>query len=279
MIIDPNPARTQRPALPFAMPGFYDDLTPLYHLIHQDWNASIAQQGMQLSAIIESEWPGRRQVLDVCCGIGTQAIALGLQGYSVTGSDLSAPAVARAAAEARQRGVEAAWSVCDMRQAHAHHGGGFEVVICCDNSLPHLLTDDELLLALKEMLACLAPGGGCLITVRDYALEPRGSHLVKPYGTRLQGNLRYLLFQVWDFDRAGEANGGSSYGDHYALSFFFVQENLSTGAVETRAMRSRYYAIPTARLCDLMREAGFRDVRRIDDVFYQPVLVGSKAGA
>ncbi|HSI56798.1 MAG TPA: hypothetical protein VLA16_04530 [Ideonella sp.] len=44
-------------------------------------------------------------------------------------------------------------------------------------------------------------------------------------------------------------------------------------------MRSHYDAISTTRLCDLMREAGFRDVRRIDDVFYQPVLVGSKAGA
>ena len=44
-------------------------------------------------------------------------------------------------------------------------------------------------------------------------------------------------------------------------------------------MRSRYDTISTARLCDLMRVAGFRDVRRVDDVFYQPVLVGSKAGA
>jgi hypothetical protein len=24
---------------------FYDQLTPLYHLVHQDWNASIQRQG------------------------------------------------------------------------------------------------------------------------------------------------------------------------------------------------------------------------------------------
>jgi hypothetical protein len=30
-------------------------------------------------------------------------------------------------------------------------------------------------------------------------------------------------------------------------------------------------------LGELMREAGFHNVRRIDDAFYQPVLIGSKS--
>ena len=41
-------------------------------------------------------------------------------------------------------------------------------------------------------------------------------------------------------------------------------------------MRSRYYAISTEHLMELMREAGFAHVRRIDDAFYQPVLVGTR---
>jgi hypothetical protein len=41
-------------------------------------------------------------------------------------------------------------------------------------------------------------------------------------------------------------------------------------------MRSRGYAISTVRLCELMREAGFGNVKRLDGVFYQPVLVGTK---
>lgn len=116
------------------------------------------------------------------------------------------------------------------------------------------------------MLACLAVGGGCIVTVRDYAREERGKNLVKPHGVRIEHGRRYLLFQVWDFD-----------GDHYDLTFFVVAEDLSTGQVETHTMRSRYYAVSTDRLCELMRAAGFRDVRRIDDAFYQPVLVGTRA--
>jgi SAM-dependent methyltransferase len=248
------------------MDDFYDKLTPFYHLIFENTNASLRRQGEQLSALIESKWPGSRKILDVSCGIGTQAIALALKGYTVSGSDLSVKAIDRAKQEACKWGVSIALSVCDMRQAHLHHGSGFEVVISCDNSLPHLLNDQDLLVALKEMLACLSVGGGCLITVRDYEREARGNNIIKPYGVRIENGKRYLLFQVWDFD-----------GEHYDLAFFVVEENLSTEEVKTHAMRSRYYAISTSKLCNLMRDAGFQNVKRLDGAFYQPVLVGTKA--
>jgi hypothetical protein len=109
------------------------------------------------------------------------------------------------------------------------------------------------------------PGGGCLVTVRDYAMEERGRNLVKPYGVRVENGKRYLLFQVWDFE-----------GECYDLAFFFVEEDLATHRVATHAMRSRYYAVTTARLCELMCEAGFESVQRLDGVFYQPVLIGTR---
>jgi SAM-dependent methyltransferase len=244
---------------------FYDELAPLYHLIHQDWDASVRRQGEQLSALIKTEWPNSKRVLDVSCGIGTQAIGLAEHGYSVAGSDISVSAVGRAEHEARARGAKVLFSVCDMRQSHEYHGSGFDVVISCDNSLPHLLTDDDLLLALKEMLACLSAGGGCIVSVRDYEKEERGRNMFKPYGVRIEKDKRYLIFQVWDFE-----------GDHYDLAFYFVEEDLSSPMVKTHVMRSRYYAISIAWLLDLMRQAGFSNVRRLDHVFYQPVLVGTR---
>ena len=44
----------------------------------------------------------------------------------------------------------------------------------------------------------------------------------------------------------------------------------------TRILRSRYYAVDTVHLLALMAEAGFQDVTRLDGVFYQPVLVGTR---
>jgi SAM-dependent methyltransferase len=249
------------------MNDFYNELAPFYHLVYQDWAASLLRQGEQLAALISAEWPGSRKVLDVSCGIGTQAIGLARQGYSLVGSDISEKAVRRAQEESSKHDTAIAFSVCDMREAGKHHGTGFDVVISCDNSVPHLLTDEDLLIAFKEMQACLSVGGGCIVTVRDYEQQERGRNIVKPYGVRVENGRRYLIFQVWDFE-----------GDHYDLAFYFVEEDLSTSTVNTHVMRSRYYAVSIAKLLELMRRAGFDKVRRADSPFHQPVLVGTKAG-
>ena len=170
---------------------FYDDLAPLYHLMFPDWSNSIRRQGEQLDSIIQSEWPGHRTVLDVSCGIGTQTLALAGRGYSVVGSDLSAKEIERARREADLRSLAIDFRVGDMRTAHEDHGTGYDLVISCDNSVPHLLTDKDLLLALRQFLACLRPGGGCVITVRDYDEEERGTNLVKHYGARVEDGKRY----------------------------------------------------------------------------------------
>ena len=41
-------------------------------------------------------------------------------------------------------------------------------------------------------------------------------------------------------------------------------------------MSTRYLAVTPERVQQLMAQAGFHDVRRLDDRFYQPVLVGTK---
>lgn len=91
------------------MSDFYDRLASRYHLIFQDWNASIERQGGQLARIIEERWgPACRTILDVSCGIGTQAIGLAQRGFAVTASDLSAGAISRARADAQRRALQTA---------------------------------------------------------------------------------------------------------------------------------------------------------------------------
>jgi SAM-dependent methyltransferase len=248
-----------------GMADFYDELASRYHLIFADWEESIARQGRQLAALVRAEWPGHRSVLDVSCGIGTQVIALAQQGFWVKGSDVSAGAIERARGEAAQRGLVIEFTVCDMRSAFACHGEGFDIVLSADNAVPHLLDDAQILRALESMRACLKPGGGCLLTVRDYAKEPRGSNLVKPYGARTENGKRYLGVQVWDFA-----------GDLYDLTLYLIEEDLATHAVKTHTTRSKYYAIGTDHLLALMQRAGFEPARRLDDAFYQPVLVGTQ---
>lgn len=245
---------------------FYNILAPYYHLFYRDWEVGIARQGEQLAALITARWgEGRKTVLDTACGIGTQSFGLAQHGYQVTASDLSPAAIERAQHEARKKGFVINFSVSDMRKLRAHHNREFDVVICCDNALPHLLRDEEILTALKQMYGCTRAGGGCVISVRDYAQEPRGRGIIKPYGVREAGETRYLLFQVWDFE-----------GAHYDLTMFLVKYEDGAESATTRVARTRYYAIDTDRLLALMAEAGFANVQRLDGVYFQPVLLGTR---
>ena len=248
------------------MKDFYDELVPYYHLIFEDWEASMKRQANSIACIIGQHWGDQVEtILDVSCGIGTQAIGLARKGFRVIASDLSVRAIERARIEAGTRNLDIAFSVCDMREAYKHHRAQFNVVISCDNSVSHLLSDSDIHEALEEMHACTQQGGGCLISIRDYDKEERGRGILKPYGVREDRNRRYIVFQVWDFE-----------WDHYDLSMYFVEDDLSSGTTNTRVMHSRCYAISPDRLLELMRSAGFDSVMRLDEEFYQPVLVGTK---
>jgi SAM-dependent methyltransferase len=245
---------------------FYDVLAPFYHLIYENWESSIERQSAALDSVIHScrDGPGR-SILDVACGIGTQSLGLASRGYEVVGSDISPRAIERARSEAAQRGVAISFSVSDMRVAHAHHAREFDVVLCADNSLPHLLTDEEISASLREFFACTKPGGLCILSVRDYASLERGGVQVKHCGVREDGRTRYVLFQVWVWR--------SSW---YDVTFYIVHD-LGGSECHTVVARSTYYAISISDLIRLMEKAGFGGVRRIDNEFFQPLIVGVRA--
>jgi SAM-dependent methyltransferase len=246
--------------------AFYDKMAGLYHLIFRDWDESIERQAQQLAGVIQERWGATaRTILDISCGIGTQSIGLARLGFQVTASDLSEGAIARAKEEAKRRSAAINFSVSDMRTAYAHHQRQFDVVISADNSITHLLDDDELLAALRQIYECVRPGGGCLLTVRDYDREERGTGILKPYGVRDEGGKRYIIFQVWDF-----------IDQIYDLSMYFVVDDRGSERPATHVMRTRYYAIGIEQLLVLLRRAGFTSAERIDGRFYQPILVADR---
>lgn len=247
-----------------ATEDFYDALAPFYHLIYPDWEASQARQAAALDAVIRAEVGEARTVLDVACGIGTQALGLAALGYAVAASDLSAGAVRRLRDEAAARGLAIDARPADMRAAWDAHGRTFDVVLCADNSLPHLLTDDDILAALRGFLCCTAPGGVCLVSVRDYEATDWRTARIHPHGIHQADGARWVLFQVWEprpplYDTT-----------------MYVMEDRPGADIRTRSMRATYYAIPLPRVMELMRAAGFADVRRMDDAFFQPLIIGRR---
>ena len=248
-------------------PSFYDELAPYYHLLFPDWEASIERQGAALAGVLAEcgVAPGGA-VLDAACGVGTQTIGLARRGYRVRASDISPGAVARARGELARRGLAAEVVTADLRALEAAHPGGFAAVLACDNAVPHLLSDAEILRAFRSCHGQLAPGGALVISVRDYAALERRDPDVRPHALTRAGGHRHLAVQVWEWE-----------GDQYDLRLYLTDE-APDGSCTTRVMRSRYYAVPIDRLLALMREAGFARVERRDGVFFQPLLVGRRGG-
>lgn len=247
-----------------SVQAFYDELAPVFHLVYEDWEASIARQGRALASLIGEHWgAGARTVHDAAVGIGTQALGLLALGFRVTGSDLSRGAVDRAQREAAARHLSLVCVVADFR-ALPIRSASADVVIVCDNSLPHLETPGDIETTLGECFRCARPGGGCLVSMRDYGSPPpAGTVEVRPYGERTWAGRRYHLRQVWSWR-----------GPRYDLSFEITPAD--GGGDRAIILKSSYLAIPVAQVAQLMSAVGFQRVRRVDDRFFQPVLVGTR---
>lgn len=246
---------------------FYDDLAPYYRWIYGDWNEGVTRHASILDTLIREVWGDRiRQVLDAACGIGTQTLGLAERGYHMTASDISSAEIDLARIEADRRGLSIDFHVADMRHLWDVHERQFDLIIACDNAVPHLLSDGEILTAFEQFYRCIVPGGGCIITVRDYAAINKGGKQFYPRVIHDTEKGQVVLFDVWEFD-----------GDYYNITTY-VTEDTGEATAQTHVIRGgRYYCVTVDTLEKLFRQAGFTQVRTQTDRFPIPLIVAVKA--
>ena len=244
---------------------FYDELAPDYHYVYADWKASIQGQSKALHALLQAEALSPPEtILDCSCGIGTQAIGLAQLGYEVHATDLSPRSVERAKQEAASAGVSIQFGVADFRTLGTQIEGTFDVVLSCDNALPHLLTDSDLDLALRNIRAKMKSKGLFLASLRDYdALAQNRPRSTPPQV--IDGETgRRIVFQVWDWDEDGRT---------YQVHLFLLRQ--VGGSWQTVERVTRYRALRREELTDRLREAGFSEIHwhlPEQSGFFQPVV-------
>ena len=229
---------------------FYDRLAADYHLIHDDWDETLARQAEVLDRLIGAALgPGPHRLLDCACGIGTQAIGLAARGHRVHATDISRGAVARAGREAAARGVVLTLGVADMRRLGTEVEGAFDAVLACDNPLAHLLDQADLDAAAAGMAARLAPGGLLLASSRDYdAIADARPDGAPP---RVIGGAdgRRIVFQLWDWQPGTRL---------YDAELFILCE--SGGEWTARHAATRLRAVPRADIDSALVRAGLADI-------------------
>ena len=247
--------------------SFYDRLSPYYKYIFHDWNASVQRHANILDEIIH-EYFGERvhQILDAACGIGTQTIGLAEKGYQMTASDISAGELEKARWESDRRNLNIDFCIADMRALQQTLPTKFDLVIACDNAIPHLLSDDEILQAFREFYKVTTDYGGCMISVRDYDVMERGGRRIYPRTVHDVADGKIVVFDCWEFD-----------GNFYDITMYIVEDTGQQTATTHVIRGGRYYCVSIPVLEGLMNEAGFKTVITLRDRFFQPLILGRKA--
>jgi len=197
----------------------YDDFSADYdRFVH--WPSRLAAELPFLEQQLQAA--EARRLLDAACGTGMHAIALAQRGYEVVGADLSPAMIERARANAAAAGVKARFEVAGfgtLAQTFSPspasrwgegEGNGvrkgdfpFDALLCLGNSLPHLLTPEDLAMALLDFAVCLRPGGLLVIQNRNFdAVLARGERWLEPQAHR-EGKTEWLFLRLYDFERDG----------------------------------------------------------------------------
>ena len=246
----------------------YDSLAGVYDLIFEDWESSIERQASVLSALLlNCGLTSASRILDCACGIGTQSLGLARRGFNIIGSDISPKAVERARQEASRQGLDIEFRVADMIDLTSFDGMLFDAVICMDNSIPHLTTDQDLFRAAMQIQARLRPGGVFIASIRDYDAVLAEHPVVQGpsfYGN--EGNRR-IVFQLWDWIDE------SRYVFHLYLT---RQVGQAWNTFHTQAM---YRGLRRAEFDATLTKAEFTQINwRLppETGFYQPLVVAKK---
>jgi glycine/sarcosine N-methyltransferase len=242
--------------------SLYDAMAEHYHLIFQDWEASMRRQGGIIASLLPPP-TSVGPVLDCACGIGTQCLALAERGFQIDASDLSPSEAARAQQEAAARGLPIRVWVDDMRTLEKAPTGHYGTVLCMDNALPHLDSDENIGLALCAMSRRLRPGGSLVLSLRDYGTVMRERPTAMPPTFFNDDGSRRIVFQVWDWldDR------------RYAVHLY-ISRQIGQGWADHHFV-GRYRAVSSDEVAAMARAAGFVEVRILapaDTGFYQPII-------
>ena len=152
-----------------------------------------------------SERPLR--VLDTACGTGQHALALAQSGVWAAGADISAGMITRAEQNREVSGLKVDFYQAGFGQLASVFRNQpifpFDALLCLGNSLPHLLTVEDLAAALQDFAACLRPGGKVLLQNRNFdAVMAQQQRWMEPQYT-LHEQTEWMFIRFYDYRADG----------------------------------------------------------------------------
>lgn len=139
-----------------------------------------------LVALVETGTIVPCRCIDLGCGTGNYSVYLSLQGFTVTGMDISPSAISIARENARQKGVRCDFFTGDVRAAPQALYGSFDFAF--DWEVLHHVYPNKRKRYVENVFALLRPGGTYLsvcFSDHDPQFGGSGKYRTTPLGTRL----------------------------------------------------------------------------------------------
>lgn len=245
---------------------FYDSLATQYDKLFLDWHSTTREQAGILDKLFrESGFDKEADILDCACGIGTQAIGLAELDYRITGSDISDGELAEAKARAAGRNVNVSFERADFCALSETFSRQFDIIICMDNALPHMLTKNALTSAVKSIVNQLKPGGIFAASIRDYDVLLTEKPPYSPPYIHETENGRRVSFQTWTWNE-----------DNYKLTQYIIDDEET---LEISKFDCEYRAVRRDELTELLLGCGCSKAEwkfPEETGFYQPIVIAKK---
>ena len=242
---------------------FYDNLASQYDKLFLDWSATTKEQALILDKLFKDNgYRSRCTILDCACGIGTQAIGLAALGYDVTASDIRGGELEEASRRALKNNVNICFKTADFRALSKTFSQKFDIIIAMDNALPHMLTKNDLKLAIESITNRLAHGGMFVASIRDYDVLLESKPPYSPPYIHKTENGQRVSFQTWHWN-----------GDCYKLVQYIIEDD---STLKTSKFECEYRAVRRDELTALLTSNGCNDVVwkfPEETGFYQPIVI------
>ena len=205
-----------------------------------DWQGRAEGEGTFYPKLLRQA--GCTRILDAACGTGYHSITLQEAGFDVLAADGAHEMIAKTISNAEDRGVDLKTQVADWRTLSEDVSDTFDAVLCLGNAFTHLFSEDERVQSMEQFHKVLEPGGLLVLDQRNY-----DAILDEGFSTKHQ----YYYC----------GNGVDARPEEITPDFVRFRYSFPDGSIHHLTMAP----IRQDYVTQLMKEAGFSDVRRYGD--------------